>query len=71
LEKASFGVIRGDYKLMHYRGYEHKKEPPDHEMFNLAEDPEEMVNIYKSEKGIATELKDILHAVREEANKMY
>jgi arylsulfatase A-like enzyme len=71
LEKASFGIIRGDYKLMHYRGYEHKKEPPDHEMFNLAEDPEEMVDIYKSEKGIASELKDILHSVREEANKLY
>ncbi len=71
LEKASFGILKGHHKLLHYRGYDESKTPPDYEMFNLAEDPEELTDIYKSEKAIASELKDILLARLEEANKLY
>ena len=71
LQKGSFAVIKGDYKLMHYRGYDLKKDPPDYEMFNLAEDPEELTDIHSSQKAIASELKDILHASLEQADQMY
>ena len=71
LQKASFAMLRGDYKLLHYRGYELKKGTPDYELFNLAEDPDELTDLYPSEKRLAGELKAILQASREEADRIY
>ena len=68
--KASFAVVKGDHKLMHYIGYDND-EVPDFEMFNLADDFEEMKNRYSKNDGVSQELKDILLDKINEANQRY
>ncbi|MFC1879657.1 sulfatase [Chloroflexota bacterium] len=47
LRKATFAIIRGRYKLIHYRGYEQFHEID--ELYDLVNDPEEMDDISAQE----------------------
>ena len=65
--KASFAITCGNYKMMHYIGYE--DDVPEYEMFDLEEDPEELDDRISVDKGIAQELQDILQEKIKEANQ--
>jgi hypothetical protein len=62
-------MIKGDYKLIYYVGYE------DHdgvfEMYDLNNDPEELKDLYLSHKSIASALERELLNKIEGVNKPY
>jgi len=55
LRKATFAIIKGDYKLIHYRGYNEFENV--FELYNLKQDPEELEDIYEPNSSVASELK--------------
>jgi arylsulfatase A-like enzyme len=61
---ATIAMIKGDYKLIHYRGY--KDFEDGFELYNLKEDPEELQNLYSIRADIATAMKQELLAKIEE-----
>ena len=69
LTNASVSLIKGDYKLIHYLGYD--DDVPEYELFDLANDPEELSDRIKASKGVAQELQDILQAKLKEVNQRY
>jgi arylsulfatase A-like enzyme len=64
LEKATFAMIKGGYKLIYYRGYEGYDNV--FELYNLKQDPEELENLFETRTIIASELKQELLAKIEE-----
>jgi arylsulfatase A-like enzyme len=57
---ATFAMVKGDYKLLRYLGYERYGEQ--YELFNIAADPEERVDLMASQAATAAELKQELLA---------
>jgi arylsulfatase A-like enzyme len=55
LTKATFALVRGHQKLIHYLGYEGFKD--EYELFDLENDPQEMLNLYPSNISLAEGLK--------------
>ena len=70
LKIGTFALFKGPYKLIHYRGYEDYKGERD-ELYNLANDPEEMEDRFEAEKSLAMELEEELDARIEEANRPF
>lgn len=58
LEQGTFALIKGGYKLIHYRGYPEGKTA--YELYDLGNDPEELDDRYASDKGLAEEMKEEL-----------
>lgn len=58
LTEATVAQYQDDIKLIRYFGYNADDR---FEMYNLKDDPEELNNIYESEKGLADELTAVLH----------
>lgn len=58
LTEATVAQYQDDIKLIRYFGY---NADDSFEMYNLKDDPEELNNIYESEKGLAEELTAVLH----------
>ncbi len=48
LTKATFTMIKAEYKLILYRGYPETNGEDYFELFNLTEDPEELYNLYNT-----------------------
>ena len=55
LKEATFAVIRGNQKLIHYQGYPGFEDV--NELYDLENDPEEITDIYSNDDPIATKLK--------------
>lgn len=68
LTRVSIAMIKGRYKLIHYRGYENL--PEGYELYDLEADPEELNDIYAT-ASIAAGLKEELLAKLEEVNADY
>jgi choline-sulfatase len=71
LTQASTVLVKEDYKLHYYFGY---PETPGGELvklYNVRSDPEELVDLYPSKKGIASELLNELKNKLDEADKPY
>ena len=68
LTTATVAMRKGDYKLIYYRGYCGGEDS--YELYNHAEDLEELHNLYKSEKTVARQMKaellESLHAADKE-----
>ena len=60
LKEATFAVIQGDHKLIHYQGYPGFEDV--YELYDLGKDPEELMNIYYSAPSITSTLFDELNA---------
>ncbi len=58
LQHASIALIKGDYKLVDYLGYEGYADVS--ELYNLANDPEEVEDLVAVQAGVAAELRDEL-----------
>ena len=59
LKKASLAMRKGKYKLINYIGYESEDS---FELYDLEDDPEELVDLYSTQAGIARSLTDELRA---------
>ena len=62
-------LIKGQYKLTHYFGYEGQE--AEFELYDLANDPEEMVDLESSQKSVAAELKSALAEKLQQVNQPY
>ncbi len=69
LRKATVAMIKGDYKLIHYRGYEGYDGV--YELYNLHNDPEELDDLYPAHPSIAAEYKQELLATIAEKDKPF
>lgn len=68
--KATYSIIKGNYKLLYYHGYVHKYQEY-FEFYDLQEDPEEMHDKYSKQKfaDIIFDMKQELFNAMDEANK--
>lgn len=68
--KATYTIIKGNYKLIYYHGYVHKYQDY-YEFYDLQEDPQEMHDKYSKQKysSIISDMKAELLKTMEEANK--
>lgn len=66
ISKGTFMVIQDGYKLINYRDV---ADAPGDELYNLTEDPEEMVNLIQSESSIAADLRELLNQQLAKANR--
>jgi arylsulfatase A-like enzyme len=64
LRKATVAMIKGRYKLIHYRGYEGFDDQ--YELYDLEEDPEELQDLYAIREEIAAVMRQELLAAIEE-----
>ncbi|MFC1936729.1 sulfatase, partial [Chloroflexota bacterium] len=70
IEPRSAMILKGDYKLTHYYGHvELGKQGSLVEMYDIKNDPEEMVNLSESKLSIARELNDELSETIRIANE--
>ena len=58
IEKASFALFQGEYKLIEYYGYNQMEKP--YELYNLHNDPEEMDDLSGSKSSILGEMRAVL-----------
>ena len=68
---ATLVVRKGDYKLMYFYGYKELAGAERVELYNIKEDPEELNNLYDTEKEIGTELLAELRLKLGEVNAPY
>jgi arylsulfatase A-like enzyme len=66
LEKGTFMVVQGDYKLVRYLDVSGKDE-----LFNLAQDPDELENLIKSKPETAAKLQGFITQKLAEINQSY
>lgn len=68
---VTLSQIKGDYKLMYFTGYKELNGTERIELYNLAEDPEELHNLYSENDGLSRLLLAELKTKLEEMNKPY
>ena len=71
LTQATLTLIKGRYKLMYFFGYEELRGQERIELYDIEQDPEELVNLYPTQNGIGKELLDELKTKLAEMNKPY
>jgi arylsulfatase A-like enzyme len=72
LEKTTIMLRKGTYKLTYYLGYDQLPGgEPYFELYDLAEDPEELRNLYHEHPRQASQMADELLQKLEEKNKPY
>ncbi|MBC8503984.1 MAG: sulfatase-like hydrolase/transferase [Chloroflexi bacterium] len=72
IAEATAMLVRGDYKMMWYFGYEQLEEDTEFvEMYDLARDPEELHNLFSIQKLVADEMLGTLRANIDELNSVY
>jgi arylsulfatase A-like enzyme len=71
LTQASTTLVKENYKLHYYFGYPELPNGETVKLFDIKSDPEELVDLYSSKKGIASELLNELKSKLKEVNKPY
>ena len=71
LTQASIIQVKENYKLHYYFGYPQLPGGETVKLFDIQADPEEMVDLYSSRKGIATELLDEIKTNLQRVNEPY
>lgn len=69
LTLASFAMVKGQHKLIHYRGYQSYEN--EYELYELKNDPEEREDLYASQKRTAADLTQELETKIEAVNQPY
>lgn len=69
LTEGTVALIKGPYRLIHYFGYARCEN--EHELYDLASDPEEMEDLYLSRRSVAAELQSELDDKLREVNQPY
>lgn len=69
---ATISIRKDDYKLMYFYGYNELGEAGERiELYNIKDDPDELNNLYDTEKEIGQELLNEIKAKLEEVNAPY
>ncbi len=72
IKEATAVLVRGQYKLAYYFGYKRLENIGERvELYDLGQDPEELVDLFPSRKDIALDLLDGLKSKLAEVNKPY
>ncbi len=71
LTHASTTLIKGDYKVHYYFGYEERAVNELVKLYNIQSDPEELVDLYPTQKDIGDQLLSELKSKLAEVNKPY
>jgi arylsulfatase A-like enzyme len=71
LTQASTVLVKEDYKLHYYFGYPETADAERIELYDVKSDPEELVDLFPSRRGIASELLNDLKGKLAEADKPY
>lgn len=72
IDEATAMLVRGGYKLAYYFGYKRLGLGGERiELYNIEDDPEELNNLYTSQRGLAAGLLDELKLKLAEVNKPY
>ena len=69
LTKATMALIKDQYKLIHYFGYDGYEN--EYELYDLANDPDEMEDLYLSRRSIAADLQSELEEKLQKVNQTY
>lgn len=69
LDKGTMALIRAPYKLTHYFGYE--EHPDAYELYDIVNDPEELVDLYPTAGSIADMMREELLTKLDEINQPY
>jgi arylsulfatase A-like enzyme len=69
INKGTMSLIKQQYKLSYYFGYSGFDQ--EFELYDIVNDPQEMNNIFKTNKPIASLMRDEIKAKLEEVNKPY
>ena len=70
LTKATISMVKDQYKLIHYLGYQNGYDNS-YELYDLKRDPDEMTDIQTSNPGLATDLQKELAEKLQEVNRPY
>lgn len=70
-QRASLVLVKGRYKLLYYFGYEERGIDELIKLYDVEADPEELVDLYDSQRSIADELLTELKSRLDEANQPY
>ncbi len=68
LDKATIAMVKGDYKLINNRGYGDDVQP--YELYNLAQDPEELEDLFGIEKDMGDAMREELDLVLAERDRV-
>jgi arylsulfatase A-like enzyme len=71
LTEASTTLVKENYKLHYYFGYPEAENAELVKLFDIQSDPEELIDLSSSKKGIALELLDELKRKLKEVNEPY
>jgi arylsulfatase A-like enzyme len=71
LTEASTTLVKENYKLHYYFGYPEAQNDEIVKLFDIRSDPDELVDLYSSKKGIALELLNELKRKLKEVNEPY
>jgi arylsulfatase A-like enzyme len=71
LSRATTMLVKGRYKLIYYMGYTELMVPEFIKLYDIEADPEELVDLASSNKGVATELLGELKARIAESDRPY
>ena len=69
--RASLVIVTGRYKLVYYFGYKERKVDELIKLYDIEADPEELVDLYASQRSIADELLKELKSKMDEVNRPY
>jgi arylsulfatase A-like enzyme len=69
LKHGTLALMKGEHKLIHYFGYD--SFPDTYELFDMANDPQELENLYSPDWAIARQLQEELLAKLEQVNEPY
>lgn len=71
ITKATIVLIKGNYKLMYFAGYEELNQEERIELYDLAQDPDEINNIYSRQSGMGNLMLEELKSKLAEVNQPY
>jgi arylsulfatase A-like enzyme len=69
LRKGTFAIVRGEFKLIYYKGY--KDYPEAFELYNIHEDPDEIKDLFTENPSVARRMKDQLLDALGQADEPY
>jgi arylsulfatase A-like enzyme len=70
-QRASLVIVKGRYKLLYYFGYKEREIEELVKLYDIESDPEELVDLYASNRGIADPLLEELKLKLDEVNRPY
>ena len=71
ITKATVGMIKGQYKLIHYMGYSSPAYADAYELYDLKNDPEELNDLYSSGQAMVQELQAEMEEKIDQVNEPF